>query len=112
MRPGPLIRRLFGPYERQVAEAYKRLFVDLDDFADLLRLWVPHPGRILEGRLRRRSGGGATCHDLCRRDHHWHRHQADCSAGSIVEILPASPFCNARPTMSPGATRHRLTSSC
>jgi 2-polyprenyl-3-methyl-5-hydroxy-6-metoxy-1,4-benzoquinol methylase len=43
-----LIRRLFGPYERQVTEAYKKLFVDLDDFADRLRLWVPHPGRILE----------------------------------------------------------------
>ena len=48
MRLGPLIRRLFGPYERQVAEAYKRVFIDLDDFAGRLRLWVPHPARILE----------------------------------------------------------------
>jgi hypothetical protein len=40
MRPGPLIRRLFGPYERQVAEAYKRLFVDLDDFADRSGRWL------------------------------------------------------------------------
>src|SRR6266550_6369923 len=48
MRLGPLIRHLFGPYERQVAEAYKRVFIDLDDFAGRLRLWVPHPARILE----------------------------------------------------------------
>jgi hypothetical protein len=31
MRPGPLIRRLFSPYERDVAEAYRHIFVDLDD---------------------------------------------------------------------------------
>ena len=42
MHPGPLIARLFGPYERHVAEAYKRLFADLDDFAARLRLWVSH----------------------------------------------------------------------
>jgi len=32
MRPGPLIRRLFGPYEREITEAYRRLFIDLDEF--------------------------------------------------------------------------------
>jgi 2-polyprenyl-3-methyl-5-hydroxy-6-metoxy-1,4-benzoquinol methylase len=45
---GPAIRSMFGPYERGVAEAYKRVFVDLDDFAGRLRLWVPRPARILE----------------------------------------------------------------
>jgi len=48
MRPGPLIRRLFGPYERKVAEAYRRVFIDLDDFGDLLQFWLPYPVNILE----------------------------------------------------------------
>jgi SAM-dependent methyltransferase len=48
MRPGPLIRGLFGPYERAITEAYRRLFVDLDDFVDRLQVWVPQPCRILE----------------------------------------------------------------
>lgn len=48
MRPGPLIRRLFGPYERGVAEAYRRIFVDLDQFAELMCTWVPQAERVLE----------------------------------------------------------------
>jgi len=48
MRPGPMIRSLFGRYEREVAEAYRKLFIDLDDFARCLKVWVPRPRRILE----------------------------------------------------------------
>lgn len=48
MRPGPLIRGLFGPYEREIAEAYRTLFVDLDDFVDRLQVWAPQPRRMLE----------------------------------------------------------------
>jgi 2-polyprenyl-3-methyl-5-hydroxy-6-metoxy-1,4-benzoquinol methylase len=48
MRPGPLIRRLFGPYERGLTEAYRRIFVELDDFPHHLRLWVPEAKKILE----------------------------------------------------------------
>jgi 2-polyprenyl-3-methyl-5-hydroxy-6-metoxy-1,4-benzoquinol methylase len=48
MRSGPLIRRLFGPYEREVAEAYRRIFIDLDAFAGLISTWVPRAQRILE----------------------------------------------------------------
>lgn len=48
MRPGPLVRRLFGPYEHKVAEAYRHIFVDLDNFARLVRAWVPQARRILE----------------------------------------------------------------
>jgi 2-polyprenyl-6-hydroxyphenyl methylase/3-demethylubiquinone-9 3-methyltransferase len=48
MRPGPLIRRFFGPYERGVAEAYRRMFVDLDDLARLMGAWVPQAQKILE----------------------------------------------------------------
>ena len=48
MRAGPLIRRLFGPYEHAVAEAYRRIFVDLDEFAELMCAWVPQAQKILE----------------------------------------------------------------
>jgi len=48
MRPGPLIRRLFGPFEHAVAEAYRGVFVDLDEVAALMRAWVPEARRILE----------------------------------------------------------------
>ena len=48
MRAGPLIRRLFGPYEYAVAEAYRRIFVDLDEFAELMCAWVPQAQKILE----------------------------------------------------------------
>ena len=48
MQPGPVIRRLFGPYEHTVAEAYRHIFVNLDDFARLIHTWVPQAQRILE----------------------------------------------------------------
>lgn len=48
MHPGPVIRRLFGPSEHAVAEAYRHIFVDLDDFARLIRTWVPQARSILE----------------------------------------------------------------
>jgi SAM-dependent methyltransferase len=48
MQPGPLIRRLFGPYEHGVAEAYRSIFVNLDDFAGLMNTWVPGAQKILE----------------------------------------------------------------
>ena len=48
MPPGPLIRRLFGPYERGVAEAYRRIFIDLDALAELMSAWIPQANKILE----------------------------------------------------------------
>ncbi|MGB6130777.1 MAG: class I SAM-dependent methyltransferase [Acidobacteriaceae bacterium] len=45
---GPLIRSIAGPWEHQLAELYRRIFVDLDDFARLLQSWVPQSRRILE----------------------------------------------------------------
>lgn len=48
MQPGSVIRRLFGPYEHTVAEAYRHIFVNLDDFARLIHTWVPQARRILE----------------------------------------------------------------
>lgn len=48
MPPGPLIRRLLGPYERGVAEAYRRIFINLDALAELMSAWVPQAQKILE----------------------------------------------------------------
>lgn len=45
---GPLIRRMFGSREHQIAELYRRIFVDLDNFAGLMHEWVPCARRILE----------------------------------------------------------------
>jgi 2-polyprenyl-3-methyl-5-hydroxy-6-metoxy-1,4-benzoquinol methylase len=39
---------MFGPYEHGVAEMYRRIFVDLDNLAELMRIWVPRAQRILE----------------------------------------------------------------
>jgi SAM-dependent methyltransferase len=45
---GGAIRRLFGPYERQISEGYRSIYVDVDAYAASLRAWVPNPCRILE----------------------------------------------------------------
>jgi 2-polyprenyl-3-methyl-5-hydroxy-6-metoxy-1,4-benzoquinol methylase len=45
---GSRIRRLFGPYERSVAEAYRHIFVDLDEFAQRMIAWIPQAQKILE----------------------------------------------------------------
>jgi 2-polyprenyl-6-hydroxyphenyl methylase/3-demethylubiquinone-9 3-methyltransferase len=39
---------MFGPYEHGVAELYRRIFVNLDDFAEIMRDSVPSASRILE----------------------------------------------------------------
>ena len=44
---GSTVRRAFGPYERHVAEWYRRIFVDLDDLTRQIRAWV-NPTSILE----------------------------------------------------------------
>ena len=48
MHPGPRIRRLFGPYEGVATEAYRKLFINLDEFSSILRGWVSNSTRILE----------------------------------------------------------------
>ena len=48
MALGPAIRRLFGPYERQVTDAYRAIYVDLDDWIAHIARWVPQASRILE----------------------------------------------------------------
>lgn len=48
MSLGVFFRRLFGPYERQVSDAYRSLYVDLDSFVAHIRAWRPTPATILE----------------------------------------------------------------
>lgn len=45
---GSKVRKLFGPYERPIAGAYRRFFVDLDLFVQRLRDHIPTANRILE----------------------------------------------------------------
>ena len=48
MTIGASIRSMFGPYERQVSEAYRSIYLDLDEFVEQVRRWSPYPRRILE----------------------------------------------------------------
>jgi cyclopropane fatty-acyl-phospholipid synthase-like methyltransferase len=45
---GPLLRRAFGPYERQVSELYRRMFVDLDALVASIRVGIEIPATVLE----------------------------------------------------------------
>jgi len=44
---GATIRRMFGPYERQIAELYRSIFINLDSLAEFIRTQT-QPTRILE----------------------------------------------------------------
>jgi 2-polyprenyl-3-methyl-5-hydroxy-6-metoxy-1,4-benzoquinol methylase len=48
MAIGPFIRRLFGRYERQISEAYRSLYLDIDEFIAQVQRWYPNPLTILE----------------------------------------------------------------
>jgi len=45
---GPAIRRAFGPFEHQITAAYRAIYVNLDDYVDAVRAWVPEAPEILE----------------------------------------------------------------
>jgi trans-aconitate methyltransferase len=45
---GPRIRKMFGPYEHQIGEVYRSLFLDIDAFVDRMLIWKPTAARILE----------------------------------------------------------------
>jgi 2-polyprenyl-3-methyl-5-hydroxy-6-metoxy-1,4-benzoquinol methylase len=45
---GPLIRKMFGPYEGRISEAYRSIYIDIDAFVELMREWKPRANRILE----------------------------------------------------------------
>jgi SAM-dependent methyltransferase len=39
---------MFGPYERQISEFYRAIFIDIDAFVEVIVQWSPAPNRILE----------------------------------------------------------------
>lgn len=45
---GAAVRKAFGPYEHQISDAYREIYMSLNDYADKLRHWAPHATRILE----------------------------------------------------------------
>jgi 2-polyprenyl-6-hydroxyphenyl methylase/3-demethylubiquinone-9 3-methyltransferase len=45
---GPFIRRMFGPYERQISDVYRSIYIDIDAFVGKMREWQPSAQRILE----------------------------------------------------------------
>jgi SAM-dependent methyltransferase len=48
MKIGPLVRRMFGPYERRITELYRAIYIDIDAFVELVKQWNPTPNKILE----------------------------------------------------------------
>jgi hypothetical protein len=48
MAAGRLIRRMFAPYERQISEAYRAAFFDMDAFVETMPQWAPNATKILE----------------------------------------------------------------
>jgi 2-polyprenyl-3-methyl-5-hydroxy-6-metoxy-1,4-benzoquinol methylase len=67
MSLGATVRRRFGPYEKHVADAYRRIFIDLDAFVDQMRRWTDAT-RILEIGC----GEGAVAERLLARFPHAH----------------------------------------
>lgn len=48
MSIGASIRGMFGPLERRVSQAYRSIYLDIDEFVEQVRRWSPYPRRILE----------------------------------------------------------------
>jgi 2-polyprenyl-3-methyl-5-hydroxy-6-metoxy-1,4-benzoquinol methylase len=48
MKLGPLVRRMFGPYERRISEAYRAIYIDIDAQVQQFRQWQPEAKNILE----------------------------------------------------------------
>jgi SAM-dependent methyltransferase len=45
---GPFVRRMFGPYERRLSDAYRSIYFNIEAFVEQVCLWNPNPLRILE----------------------------------------------------------------
>jgi 2-polyprenyl-3-methyl-5-hydroxy-6-metoxy-1,4-benzoquinol methylase len=48
MAIGAYIRSAFGPYERQISDAYRSIYLDVDNFIGQVRRWHSNPATILE----------------------------------------------------------------
>jgi 2-polyprenyl-3-methyl-5-hydroxy-6-metoxy-1,4-benzoquinol methylase len=48
MKVGPLVRKMFGSRERQISEAYRSIYMDIDALVRQMFKWNPTARRILE----------------------------------------------------------------
>jgi 2-polyprenyl-3-methyl-5-hydroxy-6-metoxy-1,4-benzoquinol methylase len=48
MAIGPLIRKSFGRYERQISDAYRSIYLNIDGFIGQVQRWHSSPATILE----------------------------------------------------------------
>jgi SAM-dependent methyltransferase len=48
MKLGPMVRRMFGPYEHRISDLYRAIYIDIDAFVELIIRWKPTPHKILE----------------------------------------------------------------
>ncbi|MDP9056271.1 MAG: class I SAM-dependent methyltransferase [Pseudomonadota bacterium] len=48
MSIGATIRRAFGPYERQISELWRAMFINIDEWTQICQSWAPDARRILE----------------------------------------------------------------
>jgi 2-polyprenyl-3-methyl-5-hydroxy-6-metoxy-1,4-benzoquinol methylase len=48
MKLGPLIRQMFGPYERHISAMYRSIYINIDAFVELVVQWKPNAKKILE----------------------------------------------------------------
>ena len=61
VKVGPFVRGLFGPFEPQIAGAYRSIYIDIDALVALIARWRPSAERILEVGC----GEGAVTEKLC-----------------------------------------------
>ena len=48
MSVGPVVRRMFGPYETNISHAWRSIFVSVDEFVRQIKTWAPGAKQILE----------------------------------------------------------------
>jgi 2-polyprenyl-3-methyl-5-hydroxy-6-metoxy-1,4-benzoquinol methylase len=106
MAIGPLIRKNFGSYERQISDAYRSIYLDIDDFVGQVRRWCSVPATILEvgcgegvisEHLQRAfPGAEVTAIDITSRIGRLYRGPSDgvrfirCEVGQIAAAKPGS----------------------
>lgn len=48
MKPGPFIRKMFGPFEPRISATYRSIYLDIGAFIELMQRWKPEASKILE----------------------------------------------------------------
>jgi SAM-dependent methyltransferase len=77
----PLVRGLFGPYERQISEACQAIFLDLGDFSTHSQCWRPDASPMLEVGCGEAALIEPPARFIPRR--RYHRHRPDSRLGRL-----------------------------